>query len=240
MISLKHILPVLLIVSVLVETPLNGSAQRRRTSSSHSSSSLSYGPIAGFAVSNLTPEKSSNTSSMLGFIAGGFFEYKFTENIGGQAEICFTQFGGEKIPYSLLFNPSSPLLYDVKSIDLSLYGIDIPLTAKYHFTDLTPEFYVNLGVLGTYILKAQAALNKTSSIGGIYSTNTTYVDVTKKVQDMQGSVVVGCGTSLPLGKVSIKINLSFQYGLTDLSANNVVANNGFNSKVLKMGVGLGF
>lgn len=239
--SLKHTLTLLFLLVILIETPLHSSAQRRRSyRSSQSNSTFSYGATSGITISNLTPENSSTSSSKLGFFGGGFFEYKFAEKIGAQVDVDFIQFGGEKVPSSLLFNPNSLFLNDVKSIDLSIYGVDIPLTAKYHFTEFSPEFYLNLGLSGTYILKAQAALNKESTIGGIYSSNTTYVDVTKKVQNMQACGVVGCGTSIPLGKIFIQINISFHYGITDLSANNVVANNGFNSKYLKLGMGIGF
>jgi hypothetical protein len=239
--SLKHTLPLLLLLAVLIEVPFYTSAQRRRSyRSSQSNSAFSYGATSGITVSNLSPENSSTSNSKLGFYGGGYFEYKFAETIGGQLEVNFTQFGGEKIPSALLFNPSSIFLNDVKSINLSIYGVDVPLTAKYHFTEFSPEFYVNLGLSGTYILKAQAALNAETSIGGMYSTHTTYVDVTKKVQNMQACGVIGGGTSIPLGNIFIQINVSFHYGITDLSANNVVANNGFNSKYLKLGVGIGF
>jgi hypothetical protein len=239
--SLKNILPLLLLLVILIETPLHTSAQRRRSyKSALSNSTFSYGATSGIAISNLTPENSSTSNNKLGYFGGGYFEYKFAEKFGGQIEVNFTQLGGENIPSALLFNPNSIFLNDVKSIDLSIYGVDIPLTAKYHFTDLIPEFYINLGLSGTYILKAQAALYEETSIGGMYSTNTTYVDVTKKVQDMQACAVAGCGTSIPIGDISILINLSFHYGITDLSANNIVAKNGFNSKFLNLGIGIGF
>ena len=239
--SLKHTIQLLLLLTLIAEIPFQSTAQRRRSyRSSQSNATYSYGATAGFNISSLAPENGSNSNNMLGFFGGGFFEYRFTEKIGGQINVNFIQLGGEKIPTTLLFSPNSIFLYDVKSIDLSIYGIDVPLTAKYHFTEYSPEFYVNLGLAGTYILKAQAALNKETSVGGMYSSNTTYVDVTKKVQNLQACGVVGCGTSIPLGNLSILLDITFHYGITDLSANNIAANNGFNSKFLKVGVGVVF
>lgn len=232
----------LLTLFVLIEISADAdAAQRRRSSRSrHSSSTLNYGFASGIDISFLAPESGSSSNSTLGFFGGGFAEYHFSDNIGVQADLGFLKFGGEKVSSSLLFAPSSFFLENVKTVDLNMYGVEIPVVAKYHITSLDPEFYFCLGASGTYIMKAQAALNKQSTLGQMVSSNTTYVDVTKKVQSMQACGVFGCGTSIPIGGVHLQINFTFNYGLTDLSANNVASNNGFKSKYLKIGAAIQF
>lgn len=237
--SFKHIQLLILLLAFLIEVPLNTVAQRHRSRSS-SNAAFSYGANSGITISNLDPENGSTTNSKMGYYVGGFFEYKFADKIGAQADFNFIQFGGQKIPSTLIFSPSSSILNDVKTVDLSIYGIDLPLTAKYHFTDVYPEFYVSLGLSGTYILKSQAILNKEIKIGEAYSTSTIYVDVTKKIQDMQACGIIGGGAAIPFKSIFIQVNISFHYGITDLSANNIVANNGFNSKYIKLGLGICF
>lgn len=239
--SLTQLLTLLLLLAILVEMPSDIAAKPRRSyKSSKSNAPFSYGATGGISISSIAPDNSSSSNCNFGFFGGGFFEYKFIENIGGQVEVNFIQFGGEKVPSSLVFNPSSSFLSDVKSVDLTMYGVDIPVTAKYHLPNASPDMYLKIGISGTYIVKAQAALNKESSIGSTYTSSTAYVDVTKKVQNMQACGIAGCGTSIPVGKLSIIIDVSFHYGITDLSANNVVANNGFSSRYLKLGIGVGF
>ncbi len=236
--SFKHIL-LLLTITILVQAPLNSLSQRRYSHRS-SSSAVSYGANLGITISDLDPQNGSTTNSKMGYYIGGFFEYKFADKIGAQADLNFIQFGGQQIPPTLILSPNSPILNDVKTVDLSIYGIDLPLTAKYHFTDVYPEFYVCLGVSGTYIMKSQAILNKETKVGEAFSTSTIYLDATKKIQDMQACGIIGGGAAIPFKSMFIQVNISFHYGITDLSANNIVANNGFNSKYIKIGLGICF
>jgi|GEM_PF-4681712 hypothetical protein len=234
-------LSISILAVIILATTDYADAQRRRSSrGNYGSSSPVYGVNGGVTISNIDPQNGSTAAGKLGYYVGGFFEYKFSDKMGLQADANFIEFGAQEIPTNLIFSTSSAILNNVKSVDLSIYGVDVPLSLKYHFTDVYPEFYICAGLSGTYILKAQAALNKEVSVAGGQSRSTAYVDVTPKVQDMQGTALIGGGASIPFKSIYVQVNISFHYGITDLSANNVAANNGFSSKYLKLGVGISF
>lgn len=223
----------------LLFNSLDTSAQRRKFSHK-TSKSISFGVNAGANYSNLIPQNSQGTQFKTGIYAGGFFEYMLPADFGIEVEANFASLGGENVPTEILFNPNSILLNDTKSLDLMMYGVEVPVIAKYHFSSLYPELFVGIGASGMYILKSQAALNRILNFNGTYTSVTTFIDVSQKVQTMMASGVFCTGIRYPIGSMEISVTAGITYGITDLSANNVVNGNGFRTKSFRLGVSLGF
>jgi hypothetical protein len=57
---------------------------------------------------------------------------------------------------------------------------------------------------------------------------------------MMASGVFCTGIRYPIGSMEISVTAGITYGITDLSANNVVNGNGFRTKSFRLGVSLGF
>lgn len=231
---------ILILLTLILILGIQETSAQRKKFSYKTSKQFSYGIDAGFNYSNLIPQNIQSTQFTSGLYAGGFFEYMLPKDFGIQAEVNFASFGGDNIPALLLFNPSSTLLQDTKSLDLKMYGVEVPIMVKYHLSSLYPELFIGIGASGMYILKSQAALNRILNVNGSYTSVTTYIDVTKKVQSMMASGIFCTGIRYPIGSMELSVTAGITYGITDLSANNVVSGNGFRTKSFRLGVSLGF
>jgi hypothetical protein len=219
--------------------PMTANSQKRRFSY-RSVKTYAYGGQAGLTFSSFNPQHDNASSFSTGYYGGGFFEYRLPISVGVRAEVNFTSLRGSGVPYSLVFSPSSSFLADVKSMNLNIYGVEIPIMAKYTLPGSSPEIYVAGGFSGFYNLKTQAALYRTGTSSSVYNSSTLYVDVTDKVQKMMASGVISVGSSISMGSFNLLVNASVNLGITDLSSNNVVLNNGFRANYFKLGVGIGF
>lgn len=229
----------LFIIALLILVGEQSDAQRRNYRF-QSSKPFEYGLNGGVIFSNLIPDHNPNTSYKTGYYAGGYFDYNLKNNFSLMAELNFKASGGESVPASLIFNPSAVYLRDVNSIDLTMYSAEVPVSIKYNIKTIFPEAFIGAGICAAYNIKSQAALFYLKNIGNSYTSSTTYVDVTDKVQKLVGSVIINMGAKIPMDKINLTIKGEVQYNINNLGNNNEVIYNGFRTKAFKFGIGVGF
>lgn len=177
-----------------------------------------------------------------GVIAG----YKINAQISVQAEGIYAQYSANNIMYEYIYRPNNPLIASysetstIDHVDLDLYYIDIPVTARYHIGSGTLAPYVYAGVNWGINVSGYTTITRAITdpfAGTIYR---EYNDgITEQIKYYDFAPIFGGGINLNLGdKFTLVGDLRYKFGVMNIS--NVQNGLGFKSNALWLSAGLIF
>lgn len=177
-----------------------------------------------------------------GVIAG----YRINAKITVQAEGVYAQYSANNIKYEYIYRANNPLITSysetstIDHVDMDLYYIDIPVTARYNIGNgaLAPYVYagVNWGInVSGYTTITRAITDPNAGI--IYR---EYNDgITEQIQYYDFAPIFGGGINLNLGdRLTLVGDLRYKLGVQNIS--NVQNGLGFKNNALWLSAGLVF
>ena len=172
-----------------------------------------------------------------GIVAG----YNITGNIGVQLEVNYSNYGADNIIETYIYSPGSPALQTyggtsvVDHVNMDLYYLDIPVLAKYTFSELGFSPYIYVGAnWGINILGNTTIVRKLSEGEGIYRDYKD--DITGRIRYYDIAPVGGVGFKMNMGSLSLLIDARYKHGFSNLS--NVDNGLGFTNRALWISAGL--
>jgi hypothetical protein len=235
----KTILLLLIVVSF-------NSLKAQDSSEPSSGKGLFLGAKAGFGIVNFESilkaepnfaETTYNNQSY-GFLAG----YKLSGLLSVQLEGNYAQYGARNIIPTYIYSSQSPVLADaglnskVKSVDMKLYNVDVPLTLKLTLGSGNVSPYLYGGINYGINVAARAFIIREITLNDAVNNQTSIDDITPRIRYTEFAPIVGCGVMFNMLKISVFGDVRYKHGFTNLS--NVDNHLGFTNSALWLSAGL--
>lgn len=164
-----------------------------------SAQKLSYGLQGGanFAVQSSIGDLYNNDDVRVGFQAGGFGNYSFSDNFSLQTEVNYTQNGSQ--------NEEVKNSYDY---------ISVPVLANYSLTQSKNELWTLSLYAGPYV---SFLVNAESEFD---NKELSDIDLTGNTNETEFGVTYGFSVRHPVYNHNISLNVRFGMGLTDYDKND--------------------
>jgi hypothetical protein len=215
-------------------------------------SSLTGDPISLWATGDNSQLAGSVGEYSLGFIGGGYVKANFSDFWGIQAELQYTQMGGEgPVTGTAIFYPPNLTPEEVEfdgTLLLHLDYIEVPVLAVFSFRTSKESPLVLHGFFGptfAFLTSAEVELKGDATVGtpgidqqvkGIDQTE----DAKPYVEDFHAGGIVGGSLSYSLDRIDILLDVRWGRGFTTID-NTTTARNSYNNVFsLQAGIGIPF
>jgi Outer membrane protein beta-barrel domain len=237
---MKKILLLFLIIVVF-----SGGLMAQESESSSLGSKFYIGAKGAYGIvdyeSIITSETNFSEMTFDNISYGILFGYNITGKLGLQLEANYSRYGADKIIETYLYSPSSPVLQSygessvVDHVNMDLYYIDVPLLAKYTFSELGFSPYIYIGAnWGINVLGNTTIVRKITEGEEVYRNYKD--DITSRIRYYDIAPVAGLGAKINMGSLSLLIDARYKHGFMNLS--NVDNGMGFTNRALWVSVGL--
>jgi hypothetical protein len=183
-------------------------------------SPIGYGVKAGTTFSSFSHSQP-HTGSKLGFTAGVFGNYQFSDLLGVQVEAAYFQQGGSFTQFrddSRFFGESQYFSRNVKTSRVTLHNVEVPVLLRVSIptqSEVKPLFFVGPSV--GFNLGATEKYERTGEFEagtGLYVTASGRDNVTSQYNLYQFGATAGLGLEMPfLGEHKLLVDARYRYGL---------------------------
>ena len=168
------------------------------TAFSQDKGNFEYGFNVGLNLSTVTSGTNNNSDSRVGFNAGAFGDYFFSDRWSIKAKLTYDQKGWNS---GYFINEDDSFLTDYHFDYLT-----VPVMANWHFGKKR-NWYLNFGPYVGFLMSA-----KESRFG---------IDIKELTQSIDAGLALGIGVKIPVSdKIKIVLESDGQSGLTDIFKNN--------------------
>ncbi|MCX2483724.1 porin family protein [Pedobacter sp. MR2016-24] len=168
------------------------------TAFSQEKGNFEYGFNVGLNLSTVTSGTNNNSDSRVGFNAGAFGDYFFSDRWSIKAKLTYDQKGWNS---GYFINEDDSFLTDYHFDYLT-----VPVMANWHFGKKR-NWYLNFGPYVGFLMSA-----KESRFG---------IDIKELTQSIDAGLALGIGVKIPVSdKIKIVLESDGQSGLTDTFKNN--------------------
>ena len=168
------------------------------TAFSQEKGNFEYGFNVGLNLSTVTSGTNNNSDSRVGFNAGAFGDYFFSDRWSIKAKLTYDQKGWNS---GYFINEDDSFLTDYHFDYLT-----VPVMANWHFGKKR-NWYLNFGPYVGFLMSA-----KESRFG---------IDIKELTQSIDAGLALGIGVKIPVSdKIKIVLESDGQSGLTDIFKNN--------------------
>jgi len=192
-----------------------------------------FGVKAGYSLSTMKLENMDmELDSKSSFYVGGFLEYKFTEKVGLQAELLYSETGG-KMSESFSENVDGVILSGNQDIDLKLGNLMLPISVKYYPTE---NFSFSGGLNFAFILSAKNKYSINVSADGESLNESGTEDIKDEIKSLNLAPFIGAEYQLPNGMF---FDARYNIGVTNIVKDPMDGESAKNS-FLQVGLGYRF
>lgn len=192
-----------------------------------------FGVKAGYSLSTMKLENMDmELDSKSSFYVGGLLEYKFTEKVGLQAELLYSETGG-KMSESFSENVDGVILSGNQDIDLKLGNLMLPISVKYYPTE---NFSFSGGLNFAFILSAKNKYSINVSADGESLNEAGTEDIKDETKSLNLAPFIGAEYQLPNGMF---FDARYNIGVTNIVKDPMDGESAKNS-FLQVGLGYRF
>ncbi|MEZ7526889.1 porin family protein [Cloacibacterium normanense] len=192
-----------------------------------------FGVKAGYSLSTMKLENMDmELDSKSSFYVGGLLEYKFTEKVGLQAELLYSETGG-KMSESFSENVDGVILSGNQDIDLKLGNLMLPISVKYYPTE---NFSFSGGLNFAFILSAKNKYSINVSADGESLNESGTEDIKDETKSLNLAPFIGAEYQLPNGMF---FDARYNIGVTNIVKDPMDGESAKNS-FLQVGLGYRF
>lgn len=176
---------------------------------------IGFGPKIGLVTSEFD-DSQPHTSAKIGYLAGVFISYSFSDKLSVLIEPAYLQQGGRFLRFSddnRFYSGSRG--YYITNTEVTLHNVDLPVLLRYNLPrwgDFQPNLVA--GPSATYTFYANESYEKTYYENEIFSTVSENRNHTSQYEPLTISLTGGLGGMISLGKKVLLIDLRYKYGIT--------------------------
>ncbi len=192
-----------------------------------------FGVKAGYSLSTMKLENMDmELDSKSSFYVGGLLEYKFTEKVGLQAELLYSETGG-KMSESFSENVDGVILSGNQEIDLKIGNLMLPVSVKYYPTE---NFSFSGGLNFAFVLSAKNKYSINVSADGESLNESGTEDIKEDTKSLNLAPFIGAEYQLPNGMF---FDARYNIGVTNIVKDPMDGESAKNS-FLQVGLGYRF
>lgn len=232
---------------LLIVVSLN-SLKAQESSESGSPGKIFVGAKIGYGIvkykSIISAEKNFATMTYNNLSYGILAGYKLNALVSFQLEGNFAQYGARNIIPTYLYSPQSPVLADyganstLHRVDMNLFTIDVPVTAKLTFKEGNFSPYVYAGINSGINVIGKTSIIREITFNDAINYETSKDDITARVISNEFAPIAGGGVMINMFKLTFFGDVRYKYGITNLS--NVDNKLGFTNNALWVSAGVLF
>ena len=201
---------------------------------------IGYGTVSFESTDPTENEFAERTFLNLSY--GAVAGYRLNSKITLQAEGVYAQYSATNIKYEYIYSASNPLITPsetstIDHVDMDLYYVDIPVTAKYLFGGRTLAPYAYVGVNWGINIEGYTTITKATTDPYAGTMYREYVDgITEQVKYYDFSPIFGGGVNMNMGdKITLFGDLRYKIGVMNIS--NVQNGLGYKNNALWLSAG---
>ena len=230
----------LLLTIVIVVSLVNLNAQSVVLGKLYVGGKIGYGSVSFNSTDPTVKDFAERTYLNLayGIVAG----YKLDAKLSIQAEGVYAQYSANNIKWEYIYSSNNPLITGsgvstVDHVDMELYYVDIPVTARYSFGSGALAPYAYVGVNWGINVQGYSTITRieTDPVAGSFSQSYND-DITDLIRYNEFAPLVGAGLNINMGnKITVFGDLRYKIGVQNVS--NVQNGLGFKFNALWLSAG---
>ena len=187
---------------------------------------FSKGVLGGFNVAVFDGSNASTSySSTTQYAFGAFADVKLSDRLSIEPEVLYSVKGA----IVTIWNGPIPKGSEDFPITQTLGYLDIPVLLKYYLPLPAPEISIYAAPRISFLLNANIAMK---------AFGTTYEqDFMDRVANTDDGFLLGAGLSIPTGFVVLRMDVRYDFGLTNLSKSDVFK---YHNRVAEVLIGVSF